>query len=145
MTTPKKTTPKTPQDHKAPKPSEVIESDDEQRELREQLLADLPALRPARRFRLGHRNTFTNLTLDAAKSGAFDGDGALEFDASKPEDIERLQKLNAFVESIDEWAEGIADDPEAYALWSEGKTQEHFIALYVHYREALGESSSSES
>lgn len=145
MTTPKNT-PKKPQDHKAPKPSEVIEADDEQRELREELLAELPALRPARRFRLSHRNAFTNLTLDAAKSGAFDeGDGQLEFDPKNPEDIDRLQKLNAFVASIDEWAESIADDPDAYALWAEGKTQEHFVALYVQYRDALGESSSSES
>lgn len=143
MTTPKKPAPKKPQDHQ--KPSEVIDEDLEQRELREKLLADLPALRLARRFRLGHRNAFTNLMLDAAKSGAFDSDDVLEFDASKPEDIERLQKLNSFVESIDEWAESIADDPAAYALWSEGKTQEHFIALFVHYREALGESSSSAS
>lgn len=140
------TTPKKPQDRKAPKPSEVIEADDEQRELREELLADLPALRPARRFRLSHRNAFTNLTLDAAKSGAFDeGDGQLEFDPKKPGDIERLQKLNAFVESIDTWAEGIAENPDEYAQWAEGKTQEHFIALYVQYRDDLGESSSSES
>lgn len=141
------TTPKKPEDRKAPtaKPSDVVDSEQEARELREKLLADLPPLRPAKRFRLGHRNAFTNLMLDAAKSGAFDGDGALEFDPTKPEDIDRLQKLNAFVESIDMWAESIAEDADAYALWSEGKTQEHFIALYVQYRDALGESSSSES
>lgn len=140
-------TPKKPQDRKAPvaKPSEIVESEQEQRELREQLLAELPPLRPAKRFRLGHRNAFTNLTLDAAKSGAFDGDGALEFDPSKKDDIERLQKLNTFVESIDVWAESIAENVEAYIAWSEGKTQEHFLALYVQYRDALGESSSSES
>lgn len=144
MTTPKKT----PQDRKpkaAATPSEVLDAELEQKELREQLLADLPVLRPAARFRLGHRNAFTNLTLDAAKSGAFDGDGALEFDTSKPEDIERLQKLNRFMESIDEWAESIAENPAEYAVWAEGKTQEHFMALYITYRDALGESSSSES
>jgi hypothetical protein len=144
MTTAKKT----PQDKKpkaTEKPSELIDAELEQKELREELLAGLPALRPARRFRLGHRNAFTNLTLDAVKSGAFEGDGALEFDMSNKEDIERLQKLNDFVASIDEWAETIADDPDEYAAWSEGKTQEVFMALYTTYRDELGESSSSAS
>lgn len=136
-----------PQDRKPkaakpePKPSEIIEAEQEQQELFDEILKDLPTLRPAARFRLRHRNAFTNLTLDAAKSGAFDAetDGMLEFDPSKPEDIERLQKLNAFVESIDAWAESIAEDAAAYVEWSEGKTQEHFMALYVTYRDALGE------
>lgn len=138
------TTPKTPQDRK-PKASEIIDAELEQKELREELLADLPSLRPAHRFRLAHRNAFTNLSLDAAKSGAFDGDGPLEFDGSKPEDIERLQKLNDFLASIDSWAESIADNPDEYATWAEGKTPDHFMALYITYRDALGESKSSES
>ena len=138
------TTPKTPQDRK-PKASEIVDAEQEQKELREALLSDMPALRPAYRFRLAHRNDFQNLSLEALKSGAFEGDGALEFDQSKPGDIERLQKLNAFVVSIDQWAETIAEDPAAYAVWAEGKTQEHFMALFVQYRDALGESNSSES
>lgn len=141
-------TPKTPQDRKTktPKPSEVVDANMEQEELRRELLADMPALRPAYRFRLGHRNDFMNLSLDALKSGAFEGNGELEFDPeNKPEDIDRLQKLNNFVASIDTWAEGIAEDPAAYAEWAEGKTQEHFMALFVEYREALGESGSSAS
>lgn len=140
------TTKKAPQDRKdkAPKPSEILDEELEQKELREQILADLPALRPAARFRLRHRNAFTNLILDAAKSGAFDDDeGPLEIETTTPEGIERLQKLNKFVESIDAWAESIAEDVDEYIAWSEGKTQEHFMALFVSYREALGESSSS--
>lgn len=139
---------KTPQDRKpkAPKPSEVVDSTLEQEELRKNLLEGMPALRPAYRFRLGHRNDFMNLSLDALKSGAFDGDGALEFDPeNKPEDIDRLQKLNQFVASIDTWAESIAENPDEYAAWAEGKTQEHFMALFAEYREALGESNSSAS
>lgn len=153
------TTPQKPQDRKpkstakaarsTPKPTDVIDAEAESRALREELLGDMPALRAPHRFRLGHRNAFTNLTLDAAKSGAFDGngdgDGMLEFDMTKPEDIERYQKFAAFVESIDEWAESIAEDAEGYALWSEGKTEEHFVALYMHYRDELGKSRSSES
>lgn len=151
------TTPTKPEDRKpaarakstAPKPSDIVDAEQEAEELRKELLGDMPDLRPPHRFRLGHRNAFTNLTLDAAKSGAFDGngdgDGMLEFDMEKPEDIERYQKFAAFVESIDAWAETIAEDAGAYALWSEGKTEEHFVALYMHYRDELGKSRSSAS
>lgn len=149
------TTPTKPQDRKprakatAPKPTDVIDAEQEAQALREELLADMPPLRAPNRFRLGHRNSFTNLTLDAAKSGAFDGngdgDGMLEFDMTKPEDIERYQKFAAFVESVDDWAETIADDKDAYAEWAEGKTEEHFIALYMWYRDELGKSRSSAS
>jgi hypothetical protein len=153
------TTPAKPQDRKAParskaaaktpKPSEVVDAEQEAAELRAELLGDMPVLRPPHRFRLGHRNAFTNLTLDAAKSGAFDGngdgDGMLEFDLTKPGDIERYQKFADFVASVDDWAETIAEDKDAYAEWSEGKTEEHFIALYMHYRDELGKSRSSES
>lgn len=126
-----------------PKPSEIIDQEQEAAELRKELLADMPPLRPARRFRLGHRNAFHNLSLEALKSRAFDGD--MEFNMDKPEDIERFQNLQKFVESIDEWAESIADDPEAYTLWSEGKTEEHFLALFAEYKDALGESQRSAS
>ncbi|RBO73537.1 hypothetical protein [Microbacterium sp. H6] len=149
------TTPAKPQDRKAParskapKPSEVLDAEQEAAELRAELLGDMPALRAPHRFRLGHKNDFENLTLDAAKSGAFDGngdgDGMLEFDTSKPEDIERFQKFKAFVVSIDTWAESIAEDKEAYAEWAEGKTEEHFMALFIYYRDELGKSRSSAS
>ena len=145
------TTPKKPQDRqsKAPKPSEVADAELDAQALREELLGDMPALREPYRFRLGQRNAFTNLTLDAAKTGAFDGngdgEGMLEFDMSKPEDIERYQKFASFIASVDTWAETIAEDPAAYAAWAEGKTEEHFVALYMLYRDALGKSSSSES
>lgn len=148
-------TPKKPEDRKpsakatAPKPTEVLDAELEAKALREELLADMPPLRQPHRFRLGHKYAFENLTLEAAKSGAFDGngdgDGMLEFDMKKPEDIERYQKFAAFVASIDDWAESIADDDDAYAEWSEGKTEEHFIALYMFYRDELGKSRSSES
>lgn len=122
-------------------PSELLELEQEQKELRERLLADLPALRPAVTFRMRHRNDFQNLLLDAAKSGAFDEDteGPLEFDDSRFEDIERIQKLNEFIACIDEWAETIAEDPAAYAEWAQGKTHDHFMALFMEYRDALGE------
>lgn len=131
---------------KAPvtKPSEKIDADQEAREIRQELLADMPSLRPARRFRLAHRNAFHNLSLEALKSGAFDGED-MEFNTDNPADIERFQKLQKFVESIDAWAESIADDQVAYAEWAEGKEEEHFLALFAEYKDALGESKRSAS
>lgn len=119
-------------------PSEQVDAKIAAEELRKELLADMPALRPAHRFRLAHRNAFHNLSLEAMKSGAFARDD-MEYDLTKPEDIEAFQKLQSFVASIDTWAESIAEDVDAYTLWSEGKTEEHFMALFVEYQEALGE------
>lgn len=143
------TTPKTPQDRKVKPvkeatPSDAVDAEIEAAELREKLLADMPELRPARRFRLAHRNAFHNLSLEAIKSGAFDGDN-LDFDTDTPEGIERYQKFQDFIVSIDEWAESIADDPAAYAEWSEGKDEETFMALFFEYKAALGESKRSEN
>lgn len=128
---------------KDPTPSEIIDAEQEAKELRAELLAEMPALRPARRFRLSHRNAFQNLSLEALKSGAFDGD--MDFDMSKPEDIERFQKLQTFVESIDAWAESIAENVDEYIQWAEGKDEETFMALFVEYKESLGESKRSET
>lgn len=128
----------------APTPSEIVDSEIEAEDLRRELLADMPSLRPAHRFRLAHRNAFHNLSLEAMKSGAFDGDD-MEFDTETPEGIERYQKLQTFIESIDAWAETIADDPDAYAKWAEGKDEQTFIALFVDYKAALGESTRSAS
>lgn len=125
-------------------PSQAVEERLDQAELRAELLDGMPSLRPAYRFRIRHRNDFNNVTLEAVKSGAFDRD-SLEFDLAIPADVEDFQKLQEFVATIDEWAESIADDPEAYAAWSEGKNEETFMALYVEYRNALGESRGSSS
>jgi hypothetical protein len=124
-------------------PSEVNDAKLEQEELAAELLADLPELRPAARFRLVHRNAFHNLRLDAYAEGAFEGD--MQFDMDKPEDIARYKKLQTFVESIDAFAESIAVEPAAYVEWSEGKTEDHFLAIFNRYAEALGESSGSAS
>lgn len=125
-----------------PTPSDQVDAILEAEENRAKLLEGLPAMRPARRFRLGHRNRFHDLLLEAQKSGAFDRDD-MEYDLNVPEDIEDFQKLQKFIESIDEWAETIADDPGDYAAWSEGKTEAHFMALFAQYKADLGESSGS--
>ncbi|MGO2188181.1 MAG: hypothetical protein ACTH4Y_08030 [Microbacterium gubbeenense] len=146
MATPKTNTTKTTTPKKtAPKPSEGIDAQLEAEEVAKEVLKDLPELLPAYRFRARHRVAFQNLSLNALKSGAFDGDGALAFDTNTPEGIERYQALLEFVSCVDEWAETIALDADEYAAWSEGKEFDVYMALFVRYREALGESSSSES
>ncbi|GAA2577300.1 hypothetical protein [Microbacterium binotii] len=137
---------KAPSDRQAktPTPAEIDDAKREQDELNASLLVGLPELRPAHRFRLAHRNAFHNLLLDATASGAFDRP-ELDFDLTNPDDIAAFKKLQSFVESIDEWAESIAEDVVAYTEWSEGKTEDTFIALFNTYREALGESTSSAS
>ena len=134
---PRKTAPK--------KPSEVIDDQIDNDETESEALAGLPALIPAHRFRARHRINFQNLQLNALKSGAFEGNGALEFDMSTPEGIEQYQALMEFVATIDEWAETIAIDPDAYAEWAEGKNYNTFIALFVKYQRELGESQRSEN
>ncbi|MDQ1113931.1 hypothetical protein QE418_003379 [Microbacterium testaceum] len=127
-----------------PSESESIDARLEAEELRAELLADMPALRPAHKFRIRHRNAFQNVSLEAIKSGAFDRDN-LSYDLNDPKDIEAFQALQEFIATIDEWAESIAEDPDAYAAWSEGKDEETFMAIYVEYRRALGESRGSAS
>lgn len=107
-------------------------------------LSDLPPLVPAHRFRIGQRHSFDNLLLEAKKSGAFDRD-EMEFDLDKPEDIEDFQKLTAFIASIDVWAESIAINRDAYIEWSQGKREDHFLALFKKYKRELGESRGSVS
>ncbi|MCZ4066428.1 hypothetical protein O1W71_01935 [Microbacterium sp. H37-C3] len=171
-TTPKKTTTRRPAASKpktepAPEPEEVLEAElvdepgvdsaDEmtaseraeaiaaQQELYEELLGDMPPLRAPERFRFSHRTAFTKLMTGAISSGVFEGDGRLEFDLEDPADARRYEAFLDFVSSIDEWAESIAEDPESYAEWSVGKTADHFMTLFTHYRDALGESRRSES
>jgi hypothetical protein len=132
-----------------PTPSELADAKIERDELRKELLADMPALRPAYRFRLRHRNDFANLSLEAIKSGAFDRDN-MDYDLSVPKDIEDFQKLQEFVATIDEWAESIAEDPAEYDEWSqrvvaEGRGEETFMALFTTYQADLGESRGSAS
>lgn len=142
MTTPKKNDkPKATQPDR-PTPSEEVDETIELEDLRAEFLADLPALLPAHRFRISQRHAFQNLVLEAQKEKVFDRE-SMDYDLSKPDDIDAFQKLQNFVASIDLWAETIALNPTDYAAWSEGKTEEHFIVLFRVYRVALGESKSS--
>lgn len=125
-------------------PSEEIDAELEQQARIDELLADLPSLIEPHRFRIAHRHAFDDLVLEAQKSGAFERDN-MDYDWTVPEDIEDYQKLAKFIASIDTWAESIARDKDAYVSWSEGKREEHFLALFEKYKKALGESNGSGS
>lgn len=134
----------TPSTNDTPKPTEIIDAEIEQEEKIAELLADLPPLIEPHRFRIAHRHAFDDLILEAQKSGAFERDD-MDYDFTVAEDIEDYQKLAKFIASIDTWAESIARDKDAYVAWSEGKREDTFLALFQHYKKALGESSGSES
>lgn len=127
------------------KPTDIIDDQLDTDATEAEALAGLPALVPAHRFRARHRVNFQNLQLEALKSGVFGGDGALNIDTSTPEGIEHYQALLDFIATVDEWAETIAIDADAYADWAAGKDYNTFIALFVKYQRELGESSRSES
>jgi hypothetical protein len=172
-TTPKKTTTRRPaaaskpKAEPAPEPEEVLEAEvvdepdvdpaDEMTpseraeaiaardEMIAELLDGLPALREPHEFRHRHRAEFERLQLFAMDSGAFDGDGSLTFDTRKAEERKRYDAYLEFISRVDEWAESIAVDPAAYTEWSQGLDSEPFMALFMKYRDALGESRRSAS
>lgn len=127
----------------APTPSESVDEQLDQDALRAELLADMPELLPAHRLRARARAGFDRLMLHATVGKVFRKDGMLSFNLSKPADVERYDAFLEFVSQIDEWAETIAIDPEAYADWSAGKDGEVFMALFMEYQRALGESRGS--
>lgn len=66
-------------------------------------------------------------------------DKAIHLEADDP----RMAQLLDVLADIDEFAESIAIDPEAYVEWSYGKGYEVFTALLSKYSSAVGESSAS--
>lgn len=128
-----------------PTPSEVLDEKLDQDALMAELLGDLPELTPAYRLRARQRAGFDRLKMHATVGGVFTGDGILTFDMTKPGDVKRYDAFLEFVAEIDEWAESIAYDQDAYAEWSAGKTGEHFMAIFMDYQVALGESRGSAS
>jgi hypothetical protein len=94
----------------------------------DELLADLPKLVEPTRLRIRQRNDLLTLVMGAEE---FSQDSSLDDTASK------VAILNMMAD-IDDWAESIAFDKEAYALWSEGQGYESFLALMNRYSVALG-------
>jgi hypothetical protein len=129
---------KKPQDRKptAAAQLEATLSDDE-------LLADLPELKSPGRLRLRQRNVIMAiaLRLNAFVGDDDDSDEGLSLDENDP----RLPQLLDILAEIDEFAESIAVNREAYVEWAEGKDYDHFTALLQRYASAVGESTASSS
>lgn len=94
----------------------------------DEILADMPALKPAEKLRIRERNRLLRLVM-------------LADDASSNENAtERETQLAALelMAGIDEFAESIALNPDAYVAWAEGQGHETFIAILNRYATALG-------
>jgi hypothetical protein len=66
-------------------------------------------------------------------------DQAIHLDSDDP----RMPLLLDVLADVDEFAESIATDSDAYVQWSLGKGYEVFTALLMRYASAVGESSAS--
>jgi hypothetical protein len=124
---------KKPADHKKP----AAELHDAALE-REELLAGMPELKPAHRLRIRDRNRIASIIF---KSPLFERERQGGDDMSA-EDIDAMLELAA---QIDEFAESIAVDADAYAEWAAGKDHQTFFAILDVYASAVGESNSSAS
>ncbi|UOR02060.1 hypothetical protein MUN77_01630 [Leucobacter allii] len=111
----------------------------------EELLADMPELRSPARLRMRHKNRLLALAtrmhkrLGAKGVKVKDGRAKLTMD-------DMLGMLDICAE-IDEFAESIAIDRDAYEEWAEANSDNHaaFIAILMRYQEAMGESTGSAS
>lgn len=139
-----------PQDHKQ-KAGTASKDVERLREL-DELLADMPELCPPHKLRYRDRARVQEIAAEAVGRGVIvlkdddEGDGeneGIEFDVRREEDRARLRALHDVVAMIDEFAESIALDPEAYTEWSLSKNEEHFFAILTRYDEAVGESNGS--
>lgn len=120
----------------------TAEQERDARAAREELLDGMPELRPAHRFRLRHRNDFESLRLEAVKSGAFEAVKDLRNESGATVDrYEKYLTFRGFLGKVDEFAEGIATNPEEYAAWAESldEPEATFLALFSKYVEDLGE------
>lgn len=113
------------------------EEREERRLEQEALLVDLPALREPHRLRVRHTNRLLRIIAEI-QPFMKDEDGDEDSDESVDFNDPRVKATLDMTEKIDEFAESIAVDPDAYIAWSEGKKPRHFMALLNRYSEALG-------
>lgn len=138
--------PRKPKDH-APKAEELHEQQLEQ----EDLLADMPKLRPPHRLRLRHRNPLLDILLDSGLMDDVDEDDEAEedeeLDFSNPEHRAKIKDFMRTAAAVDDWAESIAEDPVAYAAWAEehSDSPDVFLAILAIYANASGKSNGSAS
>lgn len=96
----------------------------------EELLADLPELKPATRLRARDRNKV--LAIIAARED-------LEAPGEESGTADMVGLLDIAAE-VDEFAESIAVDRDAYVAWAEGANYRQLLAILSRYGAAVGES-----
>lgn len=131
-----------PQDHqqKAGTAAEELEA----RAEREALLEGLPALTPPNELRFRQRARIKEIVAEAVGRDVLrEGDDGIEFDITSDADRARLSALYDIVDMIDQFAQSIALDPDAYVGWAKDKEESHFFAILTQYNEAVGESTGS--
>ncbi|WP_053352702.1 hypothetical protein [Leucobacter musarum] len=145
---------------KGPAPTEPIETENEQptaeqileaeAEL-EDVLADLPQLRPPHELRLAARNKIKTIRLehgrDLVRIVGKVREGAPIADLPEDTQVEYLKHMMSVQEAVDEFAESIAIDRAGYIEWSNKHADDYtpFIALLFRYADAAGESNGSAS
>jgi hypothetical protein len=134
---------KKPADRK-PKAEDILEEEI----AKEDLLADMPALKPPTKLRLAQRNRLSILLMDSGLIDEEDDDASDEdedFDYRNPEHRAKIKDMLGLAAAIDEFAESIALDQAAYVEWAEGKDVDVFLAIFQRYTSAVGESNGSAS
>ena len=94
----------------------------------DEVLADLPELKDPIKLRIRERNILLELVMRADQM-------------SKAEDADEVSTKMASLDlmaGIDEFAETIAVDKNAYIEWSEKQSYDAFLALLNRYSAALG-------
>lgn len=94
----------------------------------DEVLADLPELKEPIKLRIRERNILLELVMRADQM-------------SKAEDADEVSTKMASLDlmaGIDEFAETIAVDKNAYIEWSEKQSYDAFLALLNRYSAALG-------
>jgi hypothetical protein len=115
---------------KSPTAAEQREIDAEQ----DELLADMPALRPPHQLRLRHRNAILRIAV-SLQPFVTDGGAGIDLEPDDP----RVGVLLDVLADVDDFAESIALDKEAYIAWAVGAQNDHFMAILNRYASAVGE------
>jgi len=120
---------KKPQDHLAPE-AEPEATEDE-------LLVELPELTAPTKLRLRQRNKI--MAMAGRLSSLTDDAGQISLEVGDPSFVKLLDVLA----DVDDFAESIAVDAQAYVDWSHTASYEQFGALLTRYASAVGESGAS--
>lgn len=118
----------------------AAEAELEQRLSVDEILADMPELRAPEKLRIRHRSQLMSIFLRADEQGILTGGEQIS-------DISKIEGMLTLLSEVDDFAESIAVDKEAYERWSiaNGDNHEAFVAILTRYASAVGESIGSAS